>query len=145
MTTQTDQDKRNALAAFLKIDVADVLDASWHEDFYSTGGLGEYRVLTDDEADEAVEEYIIETLWAFNPEFLTHYVLDGQVGPEELKCIIGDRCEDANPILLALVGNNLPELIEGAVAADGRGIFLAGYDFEENESEDGTFYIYRTN
>lgn len=145
MSNDENFDKRRALAMFLEIEMDEVEADPWGHSGFDAGGLGEYRVLTDEEADTAVEEYIRETLWAFNPEFLTQYVLDGQVGPEALKCMVGDRCEDANPPLLALVGDNLPQLIEGAVEADGRGIFLGGYDFEENESEDGGFYIYRTN
>jgi len=143
------EERALALAWHLDIDPDDVTEMAWGDgENFDAGGLGEYRVLTDGEADEAVEEYIRETLWAFNPEFLVPYIADGSLRPEDVAGIIGGRCEDANPALLALVGNSLPELIEGAVQTDGRGIFLAGYDFEEIESEEidmETFYIYRTN
>ena len=139
-------ERKDALVALLGIDADDVTEMAWGDgENFDAGGLGEYRVLTDEEADEAVEEYTRETLWAFNPEFLSAYIADGQLSGRDVAGIIGDRCEDANPALLALVGKRLPDLVGDAVAADGRGIFLAGYDFEENESEDGTFYVYRTN
>lgn len=99
-----------------------------------------YLVLTDDEADEKAAEDIKETLWAFNASFLEAYVPDGV--DEEILKIIQEKCEDANGTMLRLVGDNLERLIEDAIAADGRGHFLAGYDLNEHAA--GEYFIYRT-
>ena len=111
---------------------------------------GEYRVLTDEEADEACEEYIRESVWTFRAEFLSAYTPAG-INVEEIESLRGDRCEDANQGLVALIeaGAGMDELIQDAIDADGRGHFLSSYDGEETEESldnDGeTFYIYRTN
>lgn len=100
----------------------------------------EYLVLTDDEADQRCADYIKDSLWAFNPEFLAAYMPDG-VDSDVLR-ILQEKCEGANSALLKMC-TDLDGLIRDATGCDGRGHFLAGYDGEENEA--GEFYIYRTN
>ncbi len=130
-----------ALARFLEIDVDDVSETDYGT--FDAGGLGEYRVLTDGEGDEAVAEYIEESLWAFNPDFLSAYIAGGAVDADALQRLIGDSCEGANPALRALVGDRFEEVVEDAIGADGRGHFLAQYDGDECES--GDFFLYRVN
>lgn len=111
---------------------------------------GNYLVLTDDEADEKAAEYIEETLWAFNPSFLA-----GVTGIDEtvFKAIAAnDRCEDNNEAIRLLVGDEFDNLVEQAIAADGRGHFLNTYDGEENEvnlydvtGRNEYLYVYRIN
>jgi hypothetical protein len=95
-------------------------------------------VLTDAEAQDKVAEYIKETVWAFNPDFLArHSGIDREVF-ERLQ----DSCETANDAIFKLI-KNFDDLVEDAVGTDGRGHFLSGYD--GNENEQGDFYLYRTN
>lgn len=47
----------------------DAKGITFTEDNYYTFANEEYLVLTDDEADDKVKEYIKETVWAFNPTF----------------------------------------------------------------------------
>lgn len=111
---------------------------------YSYGQL-EYAVGTDSEADDAVEQNIRDSIWAFNAQF----ILEQCDLPRELDKAIGtfqsEECEGANEALLKLVEKccGLADFTKAAVSADGRGHFLSGYDGEENES--GEFYIYRVN
>lgn len=141
--------REEALARHLDIPADDVTEESYGENNYDAGGLGEYLVLTDDEADEAAEENILQSVWAFNAEFLQYYTVEG-IDAAEIEAIRGDRCEDANDALTALVkaGEGLDELVQAAIGADGRGHFLSGYDGDEIDilGPDGeTFYVYRTN
>jgi hypothetical protein len=129
---------------------------------YSADG-GEYAVGTDNEAQEAVEKNIADSVWAFNASFIL-----SECGlPLELEDAIRSfqekECESANDALLALVEkccatatmeveDGLPAFAESAISADGRGHFMSSYDGEENEetidTEDGgreTLFIYRTN
>lgn len=131
-----------ALAAHLDIDAEDISHSSGDE--FDAGGLGDWLVCTDTEADEYAEEQIRETLWAFNAEFLAAHTPEG-VGAEEIESLRGDRCESANPGVVALVeaGSGMESLIEDAIGADGRGHFIGSYDFEEHES--GGFFLYRVN
>jgi hypothetical protein len=120
-----------------------------------------YLVLTDEEANDKCAEYIRESLWAFNTDFiLSHCKL-----PLELEKAIRSfqemECEGANDAMLALVEKcgDFDKFVEDAISADGRGHFLAGYDGNENEitvtmaktdtdktsDNTETFYIYRTN
>lgn len=108
----------------------------------------EYKVLTDEEADKAAEEYIEESLWAFNTEFILEHSKIDVVGREYEKIVKAFRkmqetlCESANPLVEALIGD-IDQFVYDAVEADGRGHFISSYDGEEHESEN--FYIYRTN
>jgi len=110
-------------------------------DIYSFDGE-EYMILTDDEADEKVAEYIKETVWAFNPSFLScHSGID-----EDIFKLLQDKCESSNEAILKLI-KDFDHFVEDAVASDGRGHFLSSYDGYENEQEHDreTYYIYRTN
>jgi hypothetical protein len=105
-------------------------------------GNEDYMVLTDDEADEKVAEYIKETVWAFNPSFLScHSGID-----EDVFKLLQEKCESANEAILKLI-KDFDHFVEDAVRSDGRGHFLSGYDGEENDHEhdNETYYIYRTN
>ncbi len=115
-------------------------------------GSWEYKVLTDEEADAAAREEIMESLWAFNAAFILHHtefyqhstVDEDEAFVKALRDLQGRICEGANPIVEALI-QNLDVFVEDAIDADGRGHFLSPYDGEENESADGKFYIYRIN
>lgn len=108
----------------------------------------EWAVGTNQEAEEAVTENIREMVWAFNPDFICSMCGLPSEFAEGIR-LMQEKCEDANPPLLALVEKQcgLPLFVERAVEADGRGHFLSSYDGEENEQdvEGETFYIYRTN
>lgn len=103
----------------------------------------DYRVLTEDEANEELTDYIKDSICYFNPNFLAC-----QTGLDEVVfdalCSLEYKGKEA---ILTLVENTcgLEELIEEAILADGRGHFLNSYNGEELEAEvDGEwFYIYR--
>jgi len=110
-------------------------------DIYSFDGE-EYMILTDDEADEKVAEYIKDSVWAFNPSFLScHSGID-----QDVFKLLQEKCESANEAILKLI-KDFDHFVEDAVASDGRGHFLSSYDGYENEQEHDreTYYIYRTN
>ena len=101
-------------------------------------GNREYLVLTDDEADERVKEYIEESIWAFSSWFLaSHTGLD-----EEIIKHLQDKCEGANSVLLNAV-KDIDDFVNDAISCDGRGHFMSSYDGYEEELND--LYIYRTN
>ena len=113
---------------------------------------GDYLVLTNSEADEKAAEYIKDSLWAFNASFLA-----GETGiDEEVFKAIQDngKCESNNNAIESCI-DDMESFVNAAISADGRGHFLAGYDFEENEetvsiygegdAANATFYIYRVN
>lgn len=112
---------------------------------YSTGGTygREYAVGTDDEAEQAARDYIENTLWAFNADFLA-----GQTDlPVEVFTALQGKYEDSNDTLRTLIersDDGLDGFVDEAISADGRGHFLSGYDGRENEIEVGgkTFYVY---
>lgn len=105
----------------------------------------EYLVLTDDEAQVALKERIADDLWAFTPEFLeTMTEIDAEVFR-----VLQEKCESSNYAVRSLVDKTcgLDDFVEQAVAYDGRGHFLNGYDGDENEVTIGgeTYYLYRQN
>jgi hypothetical protein len=106
--------------------------------------IDNYLVLTDDEADEMVKEYILSSVWAFNSSFVaSHCDLDI---PQEAIEAIQEKCESSNPILLKLI-KDTDDFIQDAISSDGRGHFIGFYDGEEDEQEVNgtTYFIYRTN
>lgn len=135
-------DRAEILAAFLGIDKDEVQQGRHRsDDAYFEVGTRQYLVLDDGEAEARARDYIRDSLWAFRPEFLASYTPRG-VGANVLRSL-QDKCEECNAALLAMVGDRFDELAGDAIAADGRGHFLATYDGDEGER--GGFFIYRTN
>ena len=131
--------KIEALAKHFDIE-ADEIEVSRYDENTFEIRREEFLVLTDEEADEKVADYIRETVWAFSPEFLASHMTG--IDPEDLKPI-QEKCESANPIIIKLI-DDLDHFIADAIASDGRGHFLATYDGEEVELENGLL-MFRTN
>ena len=108
----------------------------------------DYLVLDDEDADKKAEEYIRQSVWAFNACWLSWYCPDG-IEAEHITALQGDSCEDCNDAMVAIVeaGKGMKELISGAITADGRGHFMSSYDGYENVEtyNDTEYYIYRIN
>lgn len=102
--------------------------------------------LTDEEADKAAEEYVENTAWAFTADYLQ----DMTGIPHEMFEAVQDKCEGAQDAILACIEATcgIESFRENAVADNGRGTFLSGYDGQEEEFEmsDGNIsYAYRLN
>lgn len=144
------------LAEFADIATSEIKQAEWTDEpnRLATDYDEEYLILTDEEAEEMARDYIIDMLWSFNADFLIDHMdavdslntREREVFKKSLEKIQCDLCEGANPIVSALVGDNIDNLIEDAIEADGRGWFIGQYDGSEDELEyDGAdYYIYRT-
>lgn len=137
--------RKKALCKALKLNREQIreVEQGYDDETYETSE-GEYLVLSEAEADERVKAYIRESLWAFNPEFLAAYMPDG-VDADVLR-ILQEKCEGANEALFNMV-TDFDAVVDDAVGCDGRGHFLAHYDFEEHEAQiNGEwFYAYRVN
>lgn len=136
-----ENEKTKALAEFLQISEDEAQNLIENED---------YLVLTDEEANEKAKEEILNSLWAFNADFILQhcknadsmdcYEWDSAV--EALRDAQGKSCESLNGLCRALI-DDLDEFCEDAIEADGRGHFISYYDGRENE-QNGLF-IYRLN
>lgn len=104
-------------------------------------GSREWNIYTDDEADAAAKEYVEESLWAFNSDFLA---AETEL-PAEAFTVLSEKCEDGNDGILAMVRKTcgLDAFTKAATSADGRGHFLSQYDGHEHEA--GEYFVYRTN
>ena len=104
----------------------------------------DYLVCTDEEADEAAKEYIKESVWAFNADFIINHSKLPYEAIEMVEGFQSAKCEDANETILALI-DDFDDFVSDAISADGRGRFLSFYDGEENEEtvNGETYYIYR--
>lgn len=136
-----------ALAQHLGSDPLDEIAATGLENMFEVNGE-EYLVLTDAEANELVRVQILESVWAFNPEYLAKYLPGGDT-PNISKAISSVQkhcCEDCNALLLAAITDK-DAFVADAIEADGRGHFLGNYDNAEHEViVDGvSYFIYRTN
>lgn len=127
------------------------LENTYNENYNTFEVIGnEYKVLTDDEADQEAKEYILESLWAFNAYFIlehtdfyrTAYDYECEEFAEALQQLQDRLGESANSIVKALI-YDLDEFVDDAIDTDGRGHFISYYDGKENEHNG--LYIYRTN
>lgn len=143
--------KLEALKRFLisenYIEESDEFTYQEEDNCFSTS-VGEFLVLTDDEAEEKAREEIRQSLWAFNPDFILRHTrvyenttnYEDEAIIEALKDVQSRICESANELVYALI-NDFDEFCEDAIDEDGRGHFLSYYDGKEYESD--SFYIYR--
>jgi hypothetical protein len=147
MTTQLVQGLEERVIAALKaLDCTDAHAIKCHEFDADTNTLTvcghEYLVLTNEQADLACHDHIRENLWAFNAQFLVHY-MTGDIEPKMISNVQQDSCESCNELIYALVKDRFDDLVADAISCDGRGHFLAGYDHEEIEA--GQYFVYRVN
>ena len=104
----------------------------------------DWLVCTDDEADELARNSIEELAGYFNASFLMEQTgVDAEVFDALRKG--ASPSEQVMQIIEATCGYD--SFVEAAISADGRGHFLASYDGEEREFNNGrmTFYLYRIN
>jgi len=96
-------------------------------DVYGT----EYYCGNQEEIFEAVQEYISDSLWAFNTSFLENYgVLKDIDYVSDILDPLQEKCEYGNEAIKALVqwDENKDEITQDAINADGVGNFLNSYD-----------------
>jgi hypothetical protein len=147
-TTMETAKKIEVLASHLEADVDDIkAEESFGEPFsnmFFRHGHSEYLVLTDEEADQRAKEYISDSLWAFQVNFLREYckALKTPAICQAVATMQEKLCEDANEIIRALI-DDFDSFVQAAISADGRGHFLATYD--GREIKDGPYFIYCIN
>ena len=131
--------KIEALAKYLEISAEDINETNWGT--LEAGG-GEFLVLTDEEADDKAYIEIEESLWAFNADFIID-MCGFSGGEKSLIAMQRESCEDCNDFIKAMIKGTcgLDSFIEAAIESDGRGHFIATYDFEEVEQDE--YFIYR--
>lgn len=121
------------------------LDPRW-PDFYGLRMVkvdGQtYAIGTYEQAETAAVDRIREDVWSFNTKFLADWIGRnvGQTLDERaikaLKAMQEKLCEDANPLLLAMLGEQFDDFALAAIDADGMGHFLADYDHEQRYGDD---------
>ena len=137
-TKQKYSDDVIALSKFLDVAKDDAKELIDNQD---------YLVLTDDEATEKAKEYILDSAWAFQYNFLCgHSKAIAEISEKEYTEMAGKLCESFNKAVLAMIDDK-DHFVDDAISCDGRGHFLSGYDGEENEEtvKGITYYIYRIN
>jgi len=96
-----------------------------------------YAVAEDDDAaDFAAVDAVRDSFWAFRAEFIGSFLGISDVAIKAISKMQGELCEDAQEIIELLLGDRRYEFVDAAIAADGRGHFLAPYDGEERDGED---------
>lgn len=137
--THIEDERIQALANYLELDQEEAERISEDGDGVYSIGHSEYLVLDDEEADAKSREYILDSIWCFNPSFLAgHTNLD----EDDIQAIQEKLYERANNILIKQI-EDIDHFVEDAINADGRGHFLAVYDHQE--IEEGKYFIYRIN
>jgi hypothetical protein len=107
----------------------------------------EWAIGTDEECDEAIKQYMQDSVWTFRPEFIASHTKAGASnGMIKAITALQESCEDCNDDIKSLI-EDMNDFISDAVSADGRGMFLSPYDSEEQEIKiDSEYYFaYRLN
>jgi hypothetical protein len=107
----------------------------------------EWTVGTDDEAIEAVKQYIKDNAWTFKPEFIASHTKGGASnGMIKAVSALQEACESCNDDIKSLI-DDVDAFVEDAISSDGRGMFLSPYDSNEQEVkiDDKYYYAYRQN
>ena len=128
---KTEQEKIEALAKHLNCSIDEAVVS-----------MDDYLVYTDDEADEAVYNYIDESVCFFRSDFIAAHA---EVDEEVIKKL-QELHENSNKAIRSLI-KDFDHFVSDAVCADGRGHFLSSYDGEENQQtiNGNDYYIYRSN
>jgi len=135
------KDKKEVLASFLDVPVEDIEDSGWDNATFEVNRK-EYMVLTEDEANRKAREYIEDSLWAFNTDFIIDHSDLSSEAEEMVRSFQSTKCESANDTIRSLI-KDMDEFVQDAIDADGRAHFLNTYNGDEDE-QDG-FFIYRVN
>ena len=148
MTNKTSADYPAILAEITGTPIEDITPESFKHcglEVFDVDGA-EYAIGTDDECDKAAAENIKETVFAFQGWFIADHAPKGLSG-EDIDALRGDKCEDINDAMTALVeaGKGMEAFIDAAICADGRGHFISQYDGEELEDEKANHFAYRMN
>ena len=126
-----EQEKIEALAKHLDCSIDEAINS-----------MDDYLVYTDDEADEAVYNYIDESVCYFRSDFIAAHA---EVDEEVIKKL-QELHENSNTAIKSLI-KDFDHFVSDAVLCDGRAHFLSSYDGEENEVNvnGNTYYVYRSN
>jgi|APGre2960657404_1045060.scaffolds.fasta_scaffold86804_3 hypothetical protein len=128
---KTEQEKIEALAKHLDCSIDEAINS-----------MDDYLVYTDDEADEAVYNYIDESVCFFKSDFIAAHA---EVDEEVIKKL-QELHENSNQAIKSLI-KDFDHFVDDAVLCDGRAHYLSSYDGEENEINvnGNTYYVYRSN
>ena len=138
-----------AAARIIECDTEEISKESY--DYYGMDVYSAYReeyaIGLPDEADEAVKQYIKESLWTFKPEVIAAHTKAGASNGmiRAIEALQKD-CESSNEDIKSLI-DNIDAFVDDVVAADGVGVFLSSYDGEEHEIDVNgiIFKAYRLN
>ena len=135
--------KIDVLTKFLQVKIDDLTATKYDENNFEIGEK-EYMILTEEEAQEKAKEYILDSIWAFNADFIIEHskVLDFDDASQSIIKAIQAQCESGNEAMKKLI-DDIDTFIEDAINADGRGHFMNSYD--GNEAQEGEYFIYRIN
>lgn len=130
-----------ALAEYLDTDIDMITVSRYDNTLYETDE-GEFLILDDEDADKLAEEYILDSLWAFNADFIINHTDLPYDAIDMIRSYQNERCEDANDTIYALI-NDIDEFVLDAINTDGRGHFMNSYDGDEMAHNE--WFIYRMN
>ena len=132
------------LSEFLNCDKDEISVSTYDENLFEYGNQ-EYLVLTDIEADNYAANYIKDTLWAFNAEFIIDECTLNPECTDSIRVMQERCCESCNSLIRAIIEGScgIDAFVEDAIKADGRGHYITQYDGHENETDN--YYIYIIN
>lgn len=140
--THTPESRAKALLDYLQESHEDLalVTQEPYDDLAFAYGPGTYWVLTDREANKKAREIILDSAWAFKPQFLQAHTGLSERSMQAVAETQAKMCESANDMVLALIRDK-EHFVNDAIDSDGRGHFLSSYD--GNEGESGNYFIYR--
>ena len=132
------------LASFLDTSI-DNIEATNNPILFIVDGIEEYLVCTDEEADQLATDYILDSLYCFNTDFIFYHSILNTENSDDNSCmdLIQTLQHDCNNKAILELIEDIDSFIQDAIISDGREHFIAFYDGMENIQ--GDFFIYRYN
>lgn len=126
-----------------ELKTADIVDSRLPRDIevkeYDVYGLPvivydgkEYALGTEKQVAKAAYNAIMDSVWAFNADWLVRHMRRGMLSEEGVKQIQLASSESANEMFKNMLTNK-KQFVEDSIDADGRAHFLSTYDGEEYE------------
>lgn len=133
-----DNEKMLAIKEYFgDVEIVEKNDSDYSE--FEIDGI-EYMVLNIFQREEMMKDYVRQSLWAFNPSFMSSITNIS----EKVFSTLSELCEEANEAIESIVDHTcgMEHLIQEAVDADGYGHFISSYDGDELELSD-KYFAYR--
>lgn len=132
--------KEKALAKYLNVKESEI---TIYKDIYKLDDGRNYKIFTDEEANNAVYDFINDNIWIFDPEFILEQsdIKYTEETKTSLTKMLNSCTNDCNSFILAFIESTcgIDYFVESAIKHNGRSFFIAFFDNPELHIDEDLF------